>query len=61
MPTAAGPSEQDLRSGENSTPSETSTLIPKPTADEENGEVVESWSPSSLGPGFIWIETGEFS
>jgi hypothetical protein len=65
MSIEAAPSDRGPRSGikkgiqqEDPTWSESSALLRGLNADEEAAEVEEPWSTASLGPGFIWIETG---
>lgn len=50
------PSGENWMAPANATGLETSALL-APYADEEGG-VVEGWTPQSLGGSFIWIETG---
>lgn len=65
MSIEAGPSSQFRGNGvengiQSETSRETTALLPKQNTDEEIGETEEAWSSQSLGPGFIWIETGMF-
>ena len=49
---------EDVESRRYSTENEATPLLSDPSVEETSAKAKVTWSPTSLGPGFIWIQAG---